>query len=69
MGKKNISKYELRYEIWIERNKSAGHTLIPVSKRVAEAQHMSEHEEFQAIQRHELIGESEEGHKLLLELP
>ncbi|MGY8701025.1 MAG: hypothetical protein ACKVJ3_07695 [bacterium] len=69
MGKKNFAKYELRYEIASERNKIAGYTLIPESNRVAEAQHMSEHEAFQAIQRHALKGESEEVHKLLLEFP
>ena len=56
MGKKNFSKYELRYEIASERNKIAGYTLIPESNRVVEAQHMIEHEAFQAIQRHSLIG-------------
>ena len=60
MGKKNFAKYELRYEIASERNKIAGYTLIPESNRVAEAQHMSEHEAFQTIQRHSLKGQSEE---------
>ncbi|MDE0792241.1 MAG: hypothetical protein OSB08_01215 [SAR324 cluster bacterium] len=67
--RKISQKYELRYLIASVRNKNSGYTLIPESNRVAEAQHMSEHEAFQAIQRHALKGESEEGHKLLLELP
>ena len=45
-GEKNFAKYELRYEIASERNKIDGYTLIPDSNRVAESQHMSEHEAF-----------------------
>ena len=60
MGKKKSVKYELRYEIASERNKIAGYTLIPKNNHSAEAQHMNEHEAFQAIQRHALRGESEE---------
>ena len=54
MVTKDLAKYELRYEISSERNKIAGYTLIPGSNRLAEAQQMSEHEAFQAIQRHVL---------------
>jgi hypothetical protein len=67
--RKISQKYELLYEIASEMNKIAGYTLIPESNRVAEAQHMSEHEAFQAIQGHTLKGESEEVHKFLLEFP
>ena len=69
MGKKKTVKYELRYEIASERNKIAGYTLIPKNNHSAEAQHMSEHEAFQVIQRHALKGESEEVNRLLLEFP
>ena len=69
MGKKKFAKYELRYEVASERNKIAGFTLIPKNNHSAEAQHMSEHEVFQAIQRHALKGESEEVNRLLLEFP
>ena len=57
---KNLAKYELRYEIASERNTISGYTLIPESNRVTKAKHMSEHEAFQAIQRHALKGESKE---------
>jgi hypothetical protein len=69
MEKKKSAKYEFRFEIASERNQIDGYTLIPKNDRVAEAQHMSEHEAFQAIQRHALKGETEEVQKLLLEFP
>jgi hypothetical protein len=52
-----------------ERNKIGDYTLILESNCLAEAQHLSEHEAFQPIQRHALKGESEEVRKLLLEFP
>ena len=60
MRKKKSAKYEFRYEVASEREKITRYTLIPKSNRAAEAQHMSEHEVFQVIQRHAFKGESEE---------
>ena len=67
--RKNPQKYEFRYEVASERNKITRYILIPKNNRAAEAQHMSEHEAFQAIQWHAFIGESEEVQKLLLGFP
>jgi hypothetical protein len=69
MENKKITKYEFRFEVASERNKIAGYTLIPHNNREAEAQHMTEHDALQAIQRHALKGETEEVKRLLLEFP
>ena len=64
--RKNLRKYEFRYEIASERNKIAGYTLVPKNDRTVEEIHLSEHELFQKIQRHASKGESEDVQKLLL---
>ena len=64
--RKNLRKYEFRYEIASERNKIAGYTLIPKNDRTLEARHLSEHELLQEIHRHAFKGESEDVQKLLL---
>jgi hypothetical protein len=69
MENKKITKYEYRFEVASERNKISGYTLIPHNTREAEAQHMTEHDALQAIQRHALKGETEEVKRLLLEFP
>ena len=66
---RKIREYEFRYEIARERIKISGYALIHLTNRVAEAQHISEKEALQAIQRHTLKGEPEEVHKFLLEFP
>ena len=66
-GKEKTTKYEFRFEVASERNKFDGYTLIPWNNRDAEAQHMTEHEALQAIQRHALKGETKEVQRLLLE--
>ena len=66
-GKEKTTKHEFRFEVASERNKFDGYTLIPWNNRDAEAQHMSEHEALQAIQRHALKGETKEVQRLLLE--
>ena len=69
MEKKKFTKYENRFEVASERKKISGYTLIPHNTREAEAQHMTEHDLLQVIQRHALKGETEEVNKLLLEFP
>ena len=66
-GKEKTTKHEFRFEVASERNKFDGYTLIPCNNRDAEAQHMTEHEALQAIQRHALKGETKEVQRLLLE--
>ena len=67
MGKRKNKKYELRFEVASERNKFDGYTIISWNNRDAEAQHITEHEALQAIQRHALKGETKEVQRLLLE--
>ena len=69
MEKKKSKKYELRFEVARERNKISGYTLIPKHDRSAEAQHMSEHEALQLIQRYALSGDTEAVKRQLLEFP
>jgi|AJXC01.1.fsa_nt_gi hypothetical protein len=69
MEKKRSKKYELRFEVASERNKIPGYTLIPMHDRSAEAQHMTEHEALQVIQRDALRGDIEAVKRQLLEFP
>ena len=69
MEKKRSKKYELRFEVASERNKITGYTLIPKHDRSAEAQHMTEHEALQVIQREALRGDIEAVKRQLLEFP
>jgi len=69
MEKKRSKKYELRFEVASERNKIPGYTLIPKHDRSAEAQHMTEHEALQVIQRDALRGDIEAVKRQLLEFP
>ena len=69
MEKKRSKKYELRFEVASERNKIPGYTLMPKHDRSAEAQHMSEHEALQLIQRYALSGDTEAVKRQLLEFP
>jgi len=69
MEKKKSKKYELRFEVASERNKITGYTLIPKHDRSAEAQHMTEHEALQVIQRDALRGDLEAVKRQLLEFP
>ena len=69
MEKKISKKYELRFEVASERKKIPGYTLMPKHDRSAEAQHVSEHEALQLIQRYALKGDTEAVKIQLLEFP
>ena len=54
--RKNLRKYEFRYEIASERNKIAGYTLIPKSDLTLEALYLSEYVLFHEIHIHVFKG-------------
>ncbi len=69
MGKKSGTNHHLRFEIASERQTIKEYSLIPEADPSAKAQHMSEHQMLQEIQRLAQSGDSEGVKELLLKFP